>query len=83
LAPSETLLASRSSAPADSSAELVGAAAPLTVKVEPGSVWNAELMPGLPAWSLAQAARARTASASPPWNASSPSNHEPSSVRVE
>jgi hypothetical protein len=37
---STTPLASRSSAPADASAEFFAGVAPLTMKLAPGSVWN-------------------------------------------
>jgi hypothetical protein len=40
-ASSETPLASRSSAPAEVSAEFFAGVAPLTTKLAPGSVWNA------------------------------------------
>jgi hypothetical protein len=43
LAPTDTLLASLISAPADSGAEFGATAAPFTVKLEPGKVWNTAL----------------------------------------
>ena len=82
LAPIDTRLAKRHSAPAVTSARLVGALAPVTVKLPPGIAWNAALTVRSLEWSLAQAARPRSAMIVPSRSANWVWNHEPSSVRV-
>ena len=70
------------SAPAVTSARLVGALAPVTVKLPLGIAWNAALTVRSLEWSLAQAARPRSAMIVPSRSANWVWNHEPSSVRV-
>ena len=79
---SVTPLVRRTSATADVSAASRGAAAPSTVKLAAGSVWNALWMrlPGLK--SCTQAARPRSTSCDPLANACRVSSQKPSSLRV-
>src|SRR6266511_3940977 len=60
---SVTPLASRSSAPAEVSAEFFAGVAPLTMKLAPGSAWNTGTSVGSLTQSCAQATRARSVSA--------------------
>jgi hypothetical protein len=69
------------SAPAEASAESVAGAAPLTVKLAPGSAWNAALRLGGLDQSCTQANRANSVSGMPSRFCKC-AKREPSSLRV-